>query len=218
MKLLLAILVLTFLLPFALKAGPGPAYWNDIQAFRNADSIAFPAPDGILFVGSSSFTKWTDVKDYFPGYPIINRGFGGSTLADVIRYVYDIVLPYQPKQVVVYCGDNDLAHDVTKEEVVLRFKTLFGMIRTNLPHARIDFVSIKKSPSRATHFADIDFVNHSIARFMKQQHNADYIDVSTGMLDAHGKPREELFLPDMLHMKPAGYEIWKTAMLPYLLK
>ncbi|PUZ23140.1 G-D-S-L family lipolytic protein [Chitinophaga parva] len=218
MKTLLAILVLTFLLPLALKAGPGPSYWNEIQAFKRADSIAFPAANGILFIGSSSFTKWTDVKEYFPGYPIINRGFGGSTLEDVIRYVYDIVLPYKPKQVVVYCGDNDLAHDVPADEVVLRFKTLFAMIRTNLPHARIDFVSIKKSPSRAKFYAAVDRVNHTLAQFLKKQPNADYIDVTTGMLDASGQPREELFLPDRLHMKPAGYAIWKTAMLPYLLK
>src|SRR6476620_3305379 len=126
-------------------------YQNDIQAFKRADSISASPSHAIVFVGSSSFTKWTDVADYFPGYTIINRGFGGSTLVDVIRYTYDVILPYQPKQVVIYCGENDLAASdtVTAAEVVQRFKTLYAIIRQNLPNAVVDFVSMKPSPSRA---------------------------------------------------------------------
>src|SRR6478672_8036417 len=120
-----------------------PAFWSDIVAFRKSDSATPPPQHAILFVGSSSFTKWTDVSDYFPGYTIINRGFGGSTLVDVIRYAYDVILPYQPKQVVIYCGENDLAASdtVTAADVVRRFKTLYGIIRQNLPNAVVDFVS-----------------------------------------------------------------------------
>src|SRR5437870_5399481 len=105
-----------------------PPFWNDIQNFKKQDSIHFPLKNAILFICSSSFTKWTDVQDYFPGYTIINRGFGGSTLLDVIRYAYDVILPYQPKQVVIYCGENDLAASdtVSATDVVQRFKTLFA--------------------------------------------------------------------------------------------
>ncbi|HEV8273318.1 MAG TPA: G-D-S-L family lipolytic protein, partial [Chitinophagaceae bacterium] len=81
-------------------------FWNDIQNFKKQDSVSFPPKNAILLIGSSSFTKWTDVQDYFPGYTIINRGFGGSTLLDQIRYVNDIVFPYDPKQIVIYCGEN----------------------------------------------------------------------------------------------------------------
>src|SRR5882757_5846520 len=82
---------------------------DDIKAFKKQDSISFPPKQAILFVGSSSFTKWKDVADYFPGYTIINRGFGGSSIPDVIRYANDIIFPYHPKQIVIYCGENDLA-------------------------------------------------------------------------------------------------------------
>src|ERR1700688_1161761 len=82
---------------------------GEIQEFKNQDKSNPPPANGILFVGSSSFKKWTDVSSYFPGYTIINRGFGGSSLPDVIRYADDIIIPYHPKQVVVYCGDNDFA-------------------------------------------------------------------------------------------------------------
>src|SRR5881275_2998704 len=146
------LLFIPFLLlfQFATKAQTTPAFWSDILVFKKQDSVK-PAPsNAILFVGSSSFTRWTDYADYFPGYTIINRGFGGSTLVDVIRYAYDVILPYHPKQVVIYCGENDLASSdtVSAAEVVRRFKTLYAIIRTNLPSATIDFISIKPSPSR----------------------------------------------------------------------
>ncbi len=87
-----------------------PAFWDDIQAFKKQDSVQFPGKGKILFVGSSSFTKWKDVQDIFSGsYPIINRGFGGSTLSDVIRYENDIIFLMLPKQIVIYCGENDIA-------------------------------------------------------------------------------------------------------------
>jgi hypothetical protein len=86
-----------------------PPFRKEIDAFKKKDSAQMPAKQSILFVGSSSFTKWTDVQDYFPGYPILNRGFGGSSLPDVIRYVDEVIIPYDPKQIVIYCGENDVA-------------------------------------------------------------------------------------------------------------
>src|SRR5437870_1991187 len=112
-----------------------PAFYDDIQNFKKKDSVAFPAKNAILFIGSSSFTKCTDVQDYFPHYPIINRGFGGSTLVDVTRYVKDIVYPYHPKQIVIYCGENDFASSdtVTARDVFSRFKKLFTLLRNRYP-------------------------------------------------------------------------------------
>jgi lysophospholipase L1-like esterase len=196
-----------------------PPFWKDIQAFKKADSAQQPAKNAILFVGSSSFTNWKDVQDYFPGYTIINRGFGGSQLTDVIRYAYDIVLPYAPKQVVIYCGENDLAAaTMTAEEVVLRFKTLFGMIRQNLPKATIDFISLKPSPSRQSRFAEFRKANAQIKAFLAKQSNTAFIDVFTAMLDKNGQPKAGIFLEDKLHMKPEGYRIWQSIIQPYLKK
>jgi hypothetical protein len=123
---------------------------DEIQGFKNQDKSNPPPANAILFVGSSSFRKWTDVSNYFPGYTIINRGFGGSTFPDVIRYTNDIIIPYHPKQVVIYCGDNDLASSdaITADSVFERFRTLFEAIRVGLPGENIVYVSIKPSPSR----------------------------------------------------------------------
>ncbi len=197
-----------------------PPFWNDIVAFKKLDSVQPVPKHSLLFVGSSSFAMWNDVNKYFPGYPIVNRGFGGSTLVDVIRYAYDVILPYQPKQVVIYCGENDLASSdsVSAADVVKRFKTLFAIIRLNLPGATIDYVSIKPSPSRKHIQSKVIEANKQIKAFLKKQKRSGFIDVYPLMVDAVGNPREELFIDDRLHMKPEGYAIWKRIILPYLLK
>jgi lysophospholipase L1-like esterase len=197
-----------------------PAFWNDILAFKKKDSVQMPSNNSILLIGSSSFARWQDVNKYFPGYTIVNRGFGGSTLPDVIRYTYDILLPYQPKQVVIYCGENDLAStdSTTVKEVVNRVKTLFSIIRTNLPKANIAYVSIKPSPVRASIQTKVKEANKIIKAFLASQKNAAFIDIYEAMLDGKGQMREELYISDRLHMKPTGYAIWQKAMQPFLIK
>ena len=217
------IIVFAFLFSLCLgnlQAQRAPAFWQDILAFKRQDSLQSVPAHSILFVGSSSFTRWKDVNAYFPGYPIVNRGFGGSTLPDVIRYAYDIIFPYQPKQVVIYCGENDLASadSIPATEVVLRVKTLFWMIRTNLPDVAIDYVSIKPSPVRAGIQNKVLAANKEIKAFFKKQKNAAFIDIYDAMLDEKGRMREELYVGDRLHMKPEGYAIWKRIIEPYLIK
>jgi lysophospholipase L1-like esterase len=220
MKKVIVLLGCLLVIQSALLAQSAPGFWTDIVAFKKIDSSQKPALHSILFIGSSSFTKWKDVNDYFPEYTIINRGFGGSTLVDVIKYAYDIILPYQPKQVLIYCGENDLAsqENISPEEVFLRVKTLFNIIRTNLPDATIDYVSIKPSPVRASIQDKVKIANSEIKTFLKKQKNAGFIDIYDAMLDSKGGMREELYLGDRLHMKPEGYAIWKKAIAPYLVK
>lgn len=145
-------IVFSFLLSSLYALSQQPAFYDDIQRFKHDDSIAFPPQNAILFVGSSSFTKWTDVQDYFPSYKIINRGFGGSRLLDVITYADDIVFPYHPKQIVIYCGENDLAYSdtVSAQTVTNRFTTLFDIIRSLWDTIPIAFISLKPSPAVKT--------------------------------------------------------------------
>lgn len=203
-----------------LKAQQHPAFWNDIQKFKEADSLNPPAQKAILFIGSSSFTKWKDVAAYFPHHKIINRGFGGSRLPDVIRYTSDIIFPYKPKQIVIYCGDNDAASSptVSADTILHRFQQLFHLIRSRLPKTQITYVSIKPSPSREKFFPVMDKANWEIKIFIEQQKRASFVDVWHLMLDDYGRPRKELFGPDMLHMNKDGYAIWQKAIKPHLVK
>ena len=202
------------------QAPEQPPFWSDIQNFKKQDSISFPPKNAILFIGSSSFTMWKGVQDSFPGFTIINRGFGGSTLMDQIRYESDIVFPYQPKQIVIYCGENDLASSdsVSADMVFQRFKVLFADIRARLPDVPIAFISLKPSPSRRHLFDKMKTANFLIRDYLASQKSAEFINLHSRMLNEAGQPMPEIFLEDSLHMNAKGYAIWKREIQPYLLK
>jgi len=211
------LLICCILFSFHLSAQP---FAEEIQQFKNQDKIHPPLPDPILFAGSSSFRKWTDVNSYFPGYPILNRGFGGSTFPDLIRYANEIIIPYHPKQVVIYCGDNDLASSdaITADSVFERFRVLFEIIRKNLPGENIVYVSIKPSPSRARLKEKMEQANLLIQTYLSINTQTSFVDVYHKMLNSDGSMKTEIYEADSLHMNAKGYAIWQKAIQPYLSK
>ncbi|REC46416.1 GDSL-type esterase/lipase family protein [Chryseobacterium pennipullorum] len=215
-KILSAFLLLYF--TFAFSQEKKPMFWQDIQNFKKADQENPPPKDAILLLGSSSFTKWTDVSDYFPDKVIINRGFGGSRLTDLNDFADDLLAPYQPKQIIIYCGENDFAdnHKLKAQKLVNRYKEFYTKIRARFPNIEVDFISIKYSPSREKLWPQMKTANKKIAAFMKKEPNAEFIDVTKAMEDASGKVRKDIFVEDMLHFKPEGYQIWTKVIYPYL--
>jgi lysophospholipase L1-like esterase len=188
-----------------------PPYFKEITAFKQQDSLRFPAKGQVLFIGSSSFTKWTDVQEYFPGVSILNRAFGGSSLTHLIFYQNDIIYLYQPAQIVIYCGENDFASDakLPVDSVVFRFKKLFNDIRTKLPKVPIVYVCMKPSPARKKFLGKYEVANFEIREFLRKQKKASYVDVYEAMLLPDRSPNGALFLADSLHMNASGYQLWQ---------
>ncbi|MFY1045861.1 GDSL-type esterase/lipase family protein [Chryseobacterium sp. GP-SGM7] len=215
-KIFSAFLLLTFVLIFAQEKQP--MFWQDIQNFKKIDQDTAPPKNSILLLGSSSFTKWKNVSDYFPGKVIINRGFGGSRLTDLNYFSEDLLNPYEPKQIIIYCGENDFAdNDKLKADVVVdRYKTFYKKIRAKFPNTQVDYISIKYSPSREKLWPQMKEANKKMAKFMKKEKNADFIDITKVMNDSNGNIRKDLFVEDMLHMTPEGYRLWTSVMNPYM--
>jgi lysophospholipase L1-like esterase len=186
----------------------------EIRAFEAADRASPPPLGGVVFIGSSSIKNWTDLAADFPGVPGLNRGFGGSTLADVVHYENRILLPYHPRLVVLYAGDNDLAQGRTPERVLGDYRAFVTRLRSALPAARVVFVSIKPSPSRRAYIDRMRETNQRIRTEIARDSRQAYVDVFTPMLDATGQPRPELFGPDSLHMTRAGYLLWRALLAP----
>ena len=210
--------ILIFFIPFL--NGLGQPFIHDVNKFIEQDRLNPPPQNAILFIGSSSFTMWYDLQEQFTDYVIINRAIGGSTLEDQIRYVNDIVFPHSPKQIVIYCGENDFASSdtITVDIVTLRFITLFNLITERLPNVMVAYVSMKPSPSR-WHLANKFMAgNNNIKAFLESKPNTSYINIWEPMLNKMGVPEKSIFLEDMLHMNKNGYEIWKKEIQPHLLK
>jgi lysophospholipase L1-like esterase len=181
----------------------------EVLAFEAADRATPPPPGGVVLVGSSSFRMWGNVAADFPGVPLLNRGFGGSTLPEVLQLTPRLVLTYQPHLVVLYAGDNDLNAGRTPADVLNDYRTFVSIVRRALPSTRIAFVSIKPSPSRWAIADRMREANELVRTEIARDTLATYVDVFTPMIGTDGRPRAELFGPDSLHMTRAGYLLWR---------
>jgi lysophospholipase L1-like esterase len=187
---------------------------SEIVQFEASDRRTPPAPGGIVFVGSSSIRRWASLASDFPGLPVMNRGFGGSTLQEVNHYVPRIVLPYRPRMVVLYAGDNEIAAGRSPQRVADDYRVFVGLVRAALPSARIVFVSVKPSPSRWALIAQVRETNRLVRAITATDPLQTFVDVFTPMLGPDGHPRPELFIEDNLHMTPPGYALWRSRLAP----
>jgi lysophospholipase L1-like esterase len=187
----------------------------EIRKFEESDRRNPPAVGAVLLIGSSSIRLWQSLAEDFPGTKVINRGFGGSEIADSTFYVERIVTPYRPQMVLLYAGDNDLANGKTPRQVFEDYKAFVSRVRLKLPAARIAFISIKPSPARASLLRSQIEANALIKEYASRDKRLIYIDVFTPMLGGDGSPRPELFGPDGLHLNKEGYRLWKTLIAPY---
>jgi lysophospholipase L1-like esterase len=199
---------------------PKPPYWDDIQVLKKYDGM-FAAPmHPILFTGSSSIRKWDDVQYTFADYTALNRGIGGAVTNDIIYNLNDLVFKYQPKQVVIYVGENDLVDKKVLsnvDSVYNRTMKLYQAIRAKMPEVPILYIGMKPSPSREKIMPmEVDF-NSRIKTFLANEKNTVFVDVYPLML-TDGKLRPELYVGDKLHMTKLGYAIWEKAVRPYLIK
>ncbi len=197
-------------------ADPDPNRFQDqISAFLQWDLKNSYPSDAILFIGSSSIRLWPTFKD-FPDNPVINRGFGGSHISDVIFFYDHLVLKYQPLVIVFYAGDNDIAAGKSVEQVYEDYLKFLGKILTDLPHIKIIYIPIKPSISRWRFWPQMKEVNTLIDQLHQKDENLHYIDTATPMLDSSGNPKGRLFIEDGLHLNEAGYALWQSVLEPLL--
>jgi lysophospholipase L1-like esterase len=211
-------LALAFLLVATAAAAQPPAVgrWEaELAAFEAADRAAPPPSGEIVFVGSSSIRLW-DLQKSFPDLKTINRGIIGSQLADAVRNAERIIIPYKPRIVVVYAGDNDLDGGALSEQVAVQFERFVRVLRAKLPDVRIVFIGIKPSLQRWDLIERVRLTNDMIRAYATHDDRVAFLDIDNAMLGWDEQPRPELFVPDGLHLTPAGYQLWTTLLRPLL--
>jgi lysophospholipase L1-like esterase len=208
--------LLLVILGSARAADPDFSRWESaIAAFEKQDAEKPPPKNGIVFAGSSSIRFWNLPKS-FPDLPVVNRGFGGSTIPDCTHFAARTVLRHEPRLVVFYAGDNDLALGHSPERVADDFKAFVRAVHEKLPKTRVAFIAIKPSPLRAGLMEKQRRANALVEEYCKSDERLTYVDVVPPMLNADGKPRAELFRADGLHLNEKGYELWSGIVRPVL--
>jgi len=222
-KLLFVILLLIVLSPAlilsqteAKQKNPDPArFAKAIETFINWDQKNAVPDKPILFVGSSSIRMWK-TRNSFPDYPVINRGFGGSHISDVNFYLNDVVLKYNPRVIVFYAGDNDIAGKKSPLQVLDDYISFVKTVKEKLPDIKIIYIPIKPSIARWEMWPDMQKTNDLIKKYSLKNSFLYYADTATSMLGADGKPGAGLFLDDGLHLNEKGYELWTGIVKPVL--
>jgi len=201
--------------PVTAQTKIGSLLWErEIAAFEKQDRTNPPPNGAILFLGSSSIRKWTNLPAAFPGKQVINRGFGGSQIADSVAFADRIVFPYEPRMIVFYAGDNDLAAGKSPDQVAGDFKAFVAKVHAQLPKTRIAFISVKPCPLRWKLVDKVKAVNEQVKAIKDEE--LTFIDIYPLMLGADGLPRKELFEADGLHPNAKCYELWADKIRPYL--
>ena len=195
---------------------PSERWENDIRAFETADRETPPPEGAVLFVGSSSIRMWETLEADFPGVPVIRRGFGGSEIADATHFADRIILPYRPRTVVVYAGDNDLAAGKTPERVFADYRALVDTIHAHLPETKVVYIAVKPSVARWNLAPQIREANTLIREHASHDPRLAFVDVFTPMLGADGTPRPDLLAEDGLHLSPPGYALWRELVAPFV--
>lgn len=195
---------------------PSERWEPDIQRFEASDRTNPPPENAVLFIGSSGIALWQTLATDFPEYKVINRGFGGSHIADSTYYADRIVIPYKPRLIVFRAGVNDIAAGKTPEQVAADFQAFVVKVRSKLPEVRIAFMALNPSILRWDNFAKETKTNELIKAFIASDKNLAYIDVVGPMLGPDGRPRPEIFAEDRLHNNAEGYKLWASLVRPYL--
>lgn len=187
-----------------LQASPNP-FEPEIKALEA--KLSDPPSNPIVFYGSSSIRLWKTLQQDFPGYQVLNCGFGGSRLTDCVKFAPRLVLRLKPAAVIIYAGDNDLALGTAPEKVFNSFQQLFRILRSDLPNVPIAFLSVKPSPARMKYFKNIRRFNEMVDIYLEHKPDTEYIDVCSNMLGPDEQPITSFFVGDQIHLSSAGYQI-----------
>jgi lysophospholipase L1-like esterase len=194
-----------------------PNRWEPaIQKFEAEDKATPPAKGSVLFIGASSIVRWSNLAESFPDLKVVNRGFGGSELAESVKYAGRVVVPHAPRIVVLYAGENDLNRGVTPDVIASDFDKFSHLIHTSLPATRIVVIGLKPSLLRWKLRDGMHQTNKLIQTRCAADRQCTYVDPWPSMIGKDGTPKPEFFVQDGLHMTPEGYKAWTQMLKPHL--
>jgi len=209
---------LTTLTLFTFNAAFSQNFIAEIKSFEKQDSLSKSASGQVLLVGSSTFRLWQSYQEDLAAFPVINRGFGGSQMSDLNFYFEKIVTKYDPKVILVYEGDNDLAAGESPISVFEDFKIFAEKVKKQLPNTIVGYCSIRPSLARIKLRDKQMAANDLIQAYCKKMKGFYFIDIQKDFYLKNGDLMPDVFVSDKLHLNKIGYDIWTKATLKFLKK
>ncbi|MCI0423586.1 MAG: GDSL-type esterase/lipase family protein [Acidobacteria bacterium] len=217
-----AILVRLFLLASAVLPSAGAQgadfqkWEKKIAAYEEMDRTSPPPKGALLFIGSSTIRLWKTLAQDFPQHRVINRGFGGSQIADSTHFAERIIFPYAPRMILLRAGGNDIHAGKSPELVFSDFRAFVAKVHEKLPDTEIAYIALSPSIARWVEKGKGEALNRMVREFTRQTPRLKYIDADGISLGPDGKPRPELFVADKLHFSPEGYKLLAASVRPHL--
>ncbi len=219
-----AIILLSILSPAVAQDGPRSyaeardySKWEkEVAAYEESDRKAAPPKDGILFIGSSTIRLWKTLAEDYPDLKVINRGFGGTEIADSIHFADRLIFPHEPKQIFLRAGGNDIHNGRTPKQVARDFAEFVRVVHKRLPKTEILYISVSPAPSRWGETDKYRELNRLIREMALEMPRVGFVDTFDMVLRPDGSARPELFVKDRLHFSPEGYTLLRERVWPFL--
>jgi lysophospholipase L1-like esterase len=208
MRLRSVLLTVIFSFSILIHAQDPRRFQKEVDTIEQKNHKKINSHDLIVFTGSSSIRRWQNIQDYFPGKNIINTGFGGSQMSDLLYYSDSVIIKYKPVQVFIYEGDNDIAAGKKADDVIWAAMELFGKIIKKIPDIQIVIISVKPSVLRWNLKDEYLKLNIQYKLLSLSNNKIKFVDVWTPLLNKEGSPKKEIFISDSLHINKLGYDIW----------
>jgi lysophospholipase L1-like esterase len=216
MKTILPVLLLLALPAAATEPPPASRFEKQVRLYEAADQVSPPPAGAILLAGDSQFFRWKTYREDLAGYTVVNRGIDSFQTSDLVQFTDRLVLPHQPRLIVLHVGGNDVHNGKSAERVLADFKAFVARVHAVLPRVPIYFSSITPGPGRWDEAAQRQATNQLIRDYIATQPDLKFIDLWAAMLTPEGKPREDLWVEDRVHPNHAGYLIRVGLMRPLL--
>ena len=177
-----------------------------------------PDRGAIVFVGDSITEGWSTLEKDFAGLPVpvANRGIGGDTTPNLLYRLEEDVLSLHPRALVVLIGTNDLGEHTSPEDIAANLREFHQRVRAALPGIPIAWCLVMPRKGDDTYPERIHALNELIRGIAGSDPRITLCDTFTPLAQADGSSRPEDFVPDRLHLNPAGYAVWWSALEPIL--
>lgn len=210
-------LILLFLISIFSQAQEGNRFQNEVDAIQKKhDTLWNASKETIVFTGSSSIRVWKALNELFPNHQIVNTGFGASQSTDLLFFSKELILNYNPYQVFIYEGDNDIASERKPKEVIKTIRKIVKKIGLHDPTTQIVLISAKPSLTRWSLKKKYRQFNRKLKKLTRSEDALHFADVWSPMLNGK-KINEDLFIKDGLHMNAKGYKIWYSVIKPFII-